>query len=109
MSLIMDSQRSCGQCGERASCVYSYGAGPLYACPAHDPTHQPGWASTTLGCSFTYRTLAGAAVPHTTGHLSVRPPQPDPVGCTCPSMWGAIIPPPPCPVHGQAVSMTVRC
>jgi hypothetical protein len=47
----------CGVCGRRAACAYSYGAGEMFACVVHDPTHQPGWMTTTLGCNFTYRTL----------------------------------------------------
>lgn len=29
--------------------------------------------------------------------------------CTCPPTWHAIIPPPPCPVHGEMQMLTVTC
>lgn len=29
--------------------------------------------------------------------------------CTCPTIWHAIIPPPPCPVHGQLQMTVVTC
>lgn len=29
--------------------------------------------------------------------------------CTCPVIWHAIIPPPPCPVHGQLHMTAVTC
>lgn len=29
--------------------------------------------------------------------------------CTCPMVWHATIPPPPCPVHGQPQWITVTC
>lgn len=31
------------------------------------------------------------------------------VRCTCPIAWGAIFPPPPCPMHGQADMIQVIC
>jgi hypothetical protein len=32
-----------------------------------------------------------------------------PVRCTCPVVWHAIVPPPPCPVHGQAQMPIISC
>lgn len=29
--------------------------------------------------------------------------------CTCPPTWHAVIPPPPCPVHGKIHMLTVTC
>ena len=29
--------------------------------------------------------------------------------CTCPAMWGSILPPPWCPVHGQALPTKIVC
>ena len=29
--------------------------------------------------------------------------------CNCPTMWMSILPPPPCPYHGQAEMLTVTC
>jgi hypothetical protein len=30
------------------------------------------------------------------------------LGCTC-GPWHSIMPPPPCPVHGQAIPATITC
>lgn len=35
-------------------------------------------------------------------------PMPVTIGCTC-GPWNSITPPPPCPVHGQASTVTVTC
>jgi hypothetical protein len=29
--------------------------------------------------------------------------------CTCPPVWNSILPPPPCPVHGQSQRLQVMC
>lgn len=49
---------ACGACGEPATCAYDYGQGTQLACPAHDPTRQPGWAAAAQPPGFAYRTLA---------------------------------------------------
>jgi len=74
---------TCGVCGERATCAYSYGANVAYACPAHDPTRQPGWVTITLNCNFTYCTLPSFPVlaaqhTYTTACDGWHPPGPCP-------------------------------
>lgn len=73
MSLTI-TPSACTECGEQATCAYSYGGPSYYGCAAHDPTRQPSWATGPSPQFFTYRTVgAFTAVQHTTGHLAVAP------------------------------------
>lgn len=31
------------------------------------------------------------------------------LACNCPTVWMAVVPPPPCPVHGQSTMLKVTC
>lgn len=47
--------------------------------------------------------------PHTCCMPWHHEPPADLSRCNCPDMWGGIMPPPPCPVHGPSLPMQVRC
>lgn len=59
----MDEQHKCSRCDEPAVCVYGIHADETWACRAHDPMAQPGWATITLPFGFRYRTLDAYALP----------------------------------------------
>lgn len=46
---------TCGQCGARATCAYSWGLAEQYACASHDPTQVRGGFA--VRGPLTYRTI----------------------------------------------------
>jgi hypothetical protein len=63
----------CAECGERATCAYSFGTEEKYACAAHDPLRPPFGA--VVNGTWSYRTLHEplATTAHL-GHLTLWPP-----------------------------------
>lgn len=58
-------------------------------------------AAIPCGCNYTWGMLGQPVLRPCPAHLAAR--------CTCPTMWFGIVPPPPCPVHGQVSGLTVTC